>query len=250
MSQLNSEYVKDLYNNFLASPEEDYTYNRWQKTPLNVYQYRQTARVLLKLLASNKYDRALEIGGGDGVWTELTIGRLKQLDFFDISEEMLKRAKVKLAQHGNINYLQGDFLQSNLAGNNYDVAFLFRVFEYFNDKNSALRMLNKILKDNGEMFIITKSPAYDWQGHYQKKVFHSGQLPILRLLKLLQEHDFEIISVKPAIVGKLLRWSVCRWFFNQVQRLNCFLPVNLLPLSILQYISESFIIRARKIKQL
>ncbi len=248
--ELNSDYVKDLYNQTLASPAADYSYNRWQKTPLNVCQYRQTKRVLLKLLGPKKYQQALEVGGGDGVWTEFIINNLKQLDFFDISEEMLKRAGVKLQGCGQINFLLGDFLKNNFASQSYDGLFGFRVWEYFNDKDKALREINRILKVGGDLFLITKSPAYDWQGYYKKKVLHSGQLPILKLLQLLSAYGFSLIAVKPAVLGKLLRWPTARWFFSIAQKLNCLLPFNLLPLAWLQYFSESFIIKARKIKEL
>jgi len=72
---------------------------------------------------------------------------------------------------------------------------------------------------------------------------HSGILPINDLIALFRKHGFEIELVKPAILGKKLSWLGARFVFDIFHRQNYWFKFNLLPLFLLRYIAESFIIK-------
>lgn len=245
--KLSNEFVRNVYNNFLSKYDNTYSHHRWFRSKDLLYQHRQSTIALEYCLKNLNFNKALEIGGGDGEWTKILSKHVAEIDFLDISEEMLKMAKTNLADNSNINFLLADFLDNQLKDNDYDVILSFRSFEYFFDKDKFFKEINRVLKNGGSMIIVTKSPLYDWSGYYKTKVLHSGQLRIADLLRMFQKYGFEVEIVKPAIVGKKLKFSFMRLIFNIFYRLNYLTKFNILPLFILQYISESFIIRVKKV---
>lgn len=241
-----NQVIKETYNKLLSDPNEDYSHHRWFREAISRYHHKQSKRSFLYALEGCKYGRALEIGGGDGQWTKILLDYADYIDFYDISEGMLNRAKQKLSKHSNINFILGDFSNNELIDKIYDLILSFRSFEYFEDKPKFIKDAYRLLKDKGEIIIVTKSPKYDWRGYYKTKKIHSDILPIKELIKMLEENGFEIELVKPAIVGKKLSWPLMRFLFDIFHSSNYLFKFNILPLFILQYISESFIIRVVK----
>lgn len=246
VEKLDNQFVRETYNKLMSDYDQGYTHFRWQREPISRYHYKQSQRSLRHVIKRAKYDLALEIGGGDGEWTKVLLEHAKQIDFYDISEEMMRQAKERLTEHKNIDFFLGDFLQNNLAGGSYDFILAFRSFEYFDDKPKFMAEAHRLLKNRGEIVMVTKSPHYDWKRYYQSKKLHSGIIPIRQLIKMFEEHGFEVVLVKPAIVGKKLKWPFSRFLFDMFHRKNYWFKFNIWPLSWLQYISESFIIKAIK----
>lgn len=244
--ELTNQFVKESYNSFLSGYDKSYAYYRWFREPISRYHYKQSKRSFLYCLSNFQYEKSLEIGGGDGEWTKILLGNVKNLDFYDISEEMMGRAKKRLKSFSNINFFLGDFLKNNLENNKYNFVLSFRSFEYFEDKNLFLQEVHRLLRDGGEAILVTKSPAYDWKKYYKTKILHSGILSIREIKKLLKNNSFKIKLVKPAIVGKNLNSSFFRFLFDVFHRINYICKYNLLPVGLLQYISESFIIKVVK----
>lgn len=245
-TELTNQFVKETYNKMMSEYDKGYHHFRWFREPISRYHHKQSKRSFLYALKGAQYDRALEIGGGDGEWTKILLNYVNHIDFYDISEEMIKQAKNRLKDNDNIEFFLGDFLENTLVDNSYDFILSFRSFEYFDDKNKFMRELNRLLKDKGEVILVTKSPYYDWKKYYKSKTLHSGILPIKDLIAMFKKHGFEVKLVKPAIVGKKLSWSFFRFMFDIFHHKNYWFKFNVLPLSILQYISESFIIKVVK----
>jgi len=176
-----NQVIKETYNKLLSNPDEDYSHHRWFKEPISRYHYKQSKRSFFYVLKDSKYDQALEIGGGDGQWTKKLLAYVNHIDFYDISEGMLNRAKQKLSEHSNINFILGDFSKNELADNSYDLILSFRSFEYFDDKPKFVKDAHLLLKGKGELIIVTKSPKYDWKGYYKTKKIHSDILEIKEL---------------------------------------------------------------------
>ncbi|MFA6466925.1 MAG: methyltransferase domain-containing protein [Patescibacteria group bacterium] len=244
--KLDNQFVREAYNQSMGNYPAGYHHWRWFREAISRYHYKQSKRSFLYALKGSHFDKALEIGGGDGEWTKILLSYVGQIDFYDISEEMMKQAKNRLADKQNINFFLGDFLENDLSDYSYDFILSFRSFEYFDDKEKFFQETKRLLKSGGKMIMVSKSPHYDWKKYYQSKKLHSGILPIQEIIKMFASHDFEIELVKPAIVGKKLSWPLMRFLFDIFHRSNYLFKFNILPLFILQYISESFIIKVVK----
>lgn len=243
--ELTAEYVKGTYNTFLSSYENEYSFYRWERTPLSRYQFEQSKRTLLKFLNGKHFEKALEIGGGDGAWTPFLAERTTALDFLDISTEMLKRAQERLTAFRNITYIESDFLQNTLEDGAYECLLSFRNFEYFPDKEKAAAEMHRVLRRGGELLLVTKNPLYDWRGDIQAKLLHKGQLKACDLVKLFEKHEFTVEAVYPAVFGKLLRFGFLRAVFDCMHRCMLRIHWKIWPYFGM-HISESVLLYARK----
>jgi ubiquinone/menaquinone biosynthesis C-methylase UbiE len=244
---LTSDYVKESYNSFLSNYGDKYAYYRWGRTPVSRYHFTQSRRALVSVLGTQKYGNSFEVGGGDGVWTRYIIDRSDSLTFLDISKEMISRAKENLEKWSKkITYIEGDFLDNKLEDEIFDLVLSFRNFEYFSDKEKGAKEFARILKPGGKLILVTKSPEYDWYGYFRGKTLHSGQISIKRLCELIQSSGFEVERVLPAIIGKKIAWSPLRPIYNVIHIILLKMPKSVMPLYILKYFSESFLIYAVK----
>lgn len=243
-----SSYVRDTYDAMLPTLAKGYSEFRWNDTDVSRFHYRQSRRALRRGLASVplKVNRALEIGGGGGAWTPFFAGRAIRLDFLDISENMLKEAKIALVKFQNINYIHSDFLEWEPEPSAYDLAVSIRNIEYMKDKRAVFERVARAMQKDGLFILSTKSPDFDWKGYFKTKALHQGQIPIEELINLLRESGFEVLHVYPAIIGKLIRYAPMRFVWDCLQTMLLRLPLLLMPLFILKYISESFLVVARR----
>lgn len=243
---LDSGYVKSYYDKFLSSYDKEYSYFRWKAGPVEKIHFYQTRMSLLPYLSKIK-GNVLEIGGGDAVWTQEYVKQIDSLIFLDISSEMISRAKKNLDKYNkNITYINEDFLKADLPKNSFDNIVSIRNLEYFTDKQSFIIKVKDLLKDNGNFVLVTKSPKYTLKDAEKRKTLHTSQIDIKELILILRKNNFSVKAVYPAIFGKLFRFSFLRFLANFLHRIILLIPFKVLPISLLAYLSESFVIYAKK----
>jgi ubiquinone/menaquinone biosynthesis C-methylase UbiE len=101
----------------------------------------------------------LDVGTGTGVFVPFLmkkIGREGSLVCLDFSEKMLDIARAK-GFNGNIRYLCADIENSRLADNSFDAVVCYSVFPHFEDKPKVLREINRLLREDGKLFICHTS---------------------------------------------------------------------------------------------
>ncbi len=101
----------------------------------------------------------LDVGTGTGVFVPLLlkkIGRKGNLICLDFAEEMLKIAQAK-GFKGNISYLCADIENSRLADKSFDAVVCYSVFPHFGDKLKTLKEINRLLREEGRLFICHTS---------------------------------------------------------------------------------------------
>ena len=104
----------------------------------------------------------LDVGTGTGVFVPFIlkrIGRNGRLVCLDLAEEMLKRAQAK-DFGGNIEYICGDIINSQLANQTFDAVICYSSFPHFQDKPKALSEINRVLKIGGKLFICHTSSRH------------------------------------------------------------------------------------------
>lgn len=210
---MKNEYAKKYYDTFLKNLPGDYKSARWFSSPASKLDYVQTRRSLKHALGSKLFDNVLEIGPGDGVWTDLIIPKAKKLTLLDQSIEMLERAKERLKDVPNITFLNQDFLQFSPT-ETVDLVFAIRCFEYFEDKDKAVQKFADLLTQNGTLIIVTKNPEHAKMGKVQEQELHTGQISKEAMVSLLKNHGFEVEKVLSATWRLKAKFALLRVIFN------------------------------------
>jgi len=101
----------------------------------------------------------LDVGTGTGVFTPFLlrkIGPEGKLVCLDFAEEMLK-ILISKGFKGNISYVCADIENSRLADKCFDAVVCYSVFPHFQDKSKILSEINRLLKEDGRLFICHTS---------------------------------------------------------------------------------------------
>lgn len=245
---LTGSYVQEHYDRFFSSDEKDYTFDRWQRTPESKYHFAQSLRVFLRAIAPIHAQNALEIGGGDGLWTRVFAPHAERMTCVDISEGMLKQAQKKLADLSTpIAFFHQDFLKNTFVDGQFDAVLAFRCFEYFEDKERAFHELYRVLAPGGTLVLMTKSPQYDWRGYFATKPLHAGVMEVSTLAAAFERTGFRVTDIYPGITGKGLSTRLGRWIGHGLQMF--FMATRRwFPRSIMRYFCESFLFVLEKPK--
>lgn len=242
---MSNEYARAYYDTFLKQLPTDYKSARWFSSPAARLDYDQTKRVLENALKTVKADSALEVGPGDGVWTDLILPKTKSLTLLDQSIEMLGRAKERLKDFPNITFVHSDFLAYK-AEQKHNLVCAVRCFEYFEDKEKALNQFKNLLTADGTLVIVTKNPLHARMKEVQEKGLHRGQVTKSEMERLLTAHGFVLRSVMSATWRFKATNVIMRTAFDWLHRLHVvtngrfFLPFLTEPLT------ESYIYVATK----
>jgi len=100
----------------------------------------------------------------------------------EISEERIRIAKTK---NSSIDIIHGDISDSNLTVNipdQYDVVIMREVIEHIENKYSAFKNLNSLLKENGYLFVSFPPKYSPFAGHQQIAQSFLKVVPYLHLL--------------------------------------------------------------------
>ena len=101
----------------------------------------------------------LDVGTGTGVFVPFLlqkIGPEGKLVCLDFAEEMLKKLISKKFK-GNISYFCADIAHSQLADRSFDAVVCYSVFPHFGNKVMILSEINRLLKNDGGLFICHTS---------------------------------------------------------------------------------------------
>lgn len=246
LSNLTPKYVKDYYDKFLGKLKGDYSNFRWFSSEFTRFGYRQTKRAISQTLGKKEFNNILEVGCGDGVWTELLVKKCQYLTALDVSGQMIERIKKRLRSFSNIEFICADFLKNNLPPDKYDLILAIRSFEYFPNKQKAIEEIYRLLKRGGYALIITKNPHVLTFQKKKIKILHSDQIDIKLLKEMLLGKGFEIKKVYPAILGRKLSSSFSRVLFNIIHRISLSNLGWLIPSFFQKYFTESFLIFVKK----
>ncbi len=216
---MKNSYAKEYYNDFLKKLPTDYKSARWFSKPETRLDYDQTRASLLWALGDNIFDNVLEIGPGDGVWTDLLIPRAKKLTLLDQSIEMINRAKERLKDVVNISFVNEDFLKYS-SQEKYDLVFAIRCFEYFEDKDLALKQLSSLLNPGGKLIIVTKNPRHASMKAVMEKELHKGQVDKGEMQQFLERGGFNKTEILSATWRLKARFALMRVLFRSLHLLH------------------------------
>ncbi|WP_026733954.1 class I SAM-dependent methyltransferase [Fischerella sp. PCC 9605] len=104
----------------------------------------------------------LDIGCGTGEFERLLLTENPQqmITGVDISEEMLLVAKQKCRAYPNVSFLTASASALPFANNSFDVIVSASTFHYFDDPETSLKEMRRVLKPDGKVVIL------DWCKDY------------------------------------------------------------------------------------
>ncbi len=242
--KLTGEYVQKFYNRFLSESGASYRWYRWESNLVARYHFNQMARTLDPVLSQVR-GTVLEVGGGDGVWTERYLPLVDRLVFLDISESMISQAQKQL-KSSRVEFVRADFLNNQLPSSSFDSIVSIRNFEYFPDKERAMLEFNRLVRPGGKIILVTKNPRADWRKYFRAKTLHSGQLSLKQISELASQNSLEIELIKPTIFGKKISWPIVGQLFDLLHRFIVSMGFNFIPLALMEFFSESFLIMLKR----
>ena len=118
-------------------------------------------------------DKVLEVGCGNGNFTEFLAQHCAEVIAIDINQEYIKIAKQRLEAQSGVTILQGDVTKTQLQ-NNFNAIVMLDVLEHIENDVEILKKLNTLLKPGGKLII--KVPALNYIygemdrviGHYRR----------------------------------------------------------------------------------
>ena len=113
------------------------------------------ARRLLAMGGPARGARALEIGCGRGVGTELVLDVFgaERVDAFDLDPDMVARARRRLARRaGRVRAWVGDATSIDAPDGTYDAAFDFGIVHHVPRWRDALREVHRVLRPGGRFY--------------------------------------------------------------------------------------------------
>jgi ubiquinone/menaquinone biosynthesis C-methylase UbiE len=123
-------------------------------------QGRMVAHLLARLGGRVEGGRALELGCGRGVGGEIILDRFgaAQLELIDIDQDMVERARRRLAGRAAARVSLGDATRIEAPDESFDAAFDFGAIHQMPDWPSAVAEVRRVLKP-GARFFFEEAPA-------------------------------------------------------------------------------------------
>jgi ubiquinone/menaquinone biosynthesis C-methylase UbiE len=209
------------YNSLLQDLEGEYIQQRWGDSEIKRRHYRQTELAIGRALERlESLGDVLEIGCGPAVWTPLFLAGAGSVALLDISEEMLKQARARIARldagkhAAKVRYTQGDFLEVDVAKRSYDTIISARAFEYMSDKQAFVDKCLSVLRPGGSLILVTKNRNWYDQKRSTSALERvpADQIPVERAMQLdlagwrdalamFARAGFSSTAVYPVIIG-------------------------------------------------
>ncbi len=148
----NSKSIGDIY-----SQEKVGVY--YKMIGKNIEAKSEDDKYLLGILPNNLEGKSvLDIGCGNGRYSELfcKLGAVKVIGL-DLSQEMISEARRKKVENNlrQLELIKGDINNMPFTAPKFDLVFSRFSFMYGKDLDSIIAKIERILKDNGEVYALT-----------------------------------------------------------------------------------------------
>jgi len=119
------------------------------------YHVRVRIDIVQEFLKNQKFERALDIGCGDGSISLPLLTVTRRLTLLDMSESMLSiaRSHVPAGFTDAVETMSGDCLGAKLDKNAYDLAICLGVFAYIDKPEKLVEKLFSVLKSGGHLIV-------------------------------------------------------------------------------------------------
>lgn len=157
--------------------------------------------------------KVLDVGTGTGLLIPFllkAVGPTGQVSAIDYAEKMVKICKLKYAHLPNVTVTVQQVEALDFPSQTFDAVTCFGLFPHIENKEEALRQMNRVLKTNGKLIIAHALSRAEIKAHHHNasSVVAHDELPTAAVMeKLLTQAGFGKIHVieKP---GQYLNLSI------------------------------------------
>jgi ubiquinone/menaquinone biosynthesis C-methylase UbiE len=199
IEKITTEKIYDTSSNL-------YFESRW-KNCQDIFE--KIKQVIIDELQPKPDDKILDVGCGPGTWTRVFKEFSANVTGIDISEEMLKIAKKNV----EAKFLQCSGDDTPFERDFFDKIVCVRVFEYFQNKQKAVNEFHRILKPNGRVAIVTKSPYFIIRTFFRIKMV----LRDLRWLRRVYDKEYGVLYFQEYIAPRELENILKRANFKNIK---------------------------------
>ena len=157
--------------------------------------------------------KILDVGAGTGILIPFllkAVGPTGQISAIDYAEKMVKICKSKYTHLPNVTFAVQQVETLDFPLQTFDAVTCFGLFPHVENKEEALRQMNRVLKTNGKLIIAHALSSTEIKAHHHNasSVVAHDVLPSLAVMKkLLTQAGFGKIQIidKP---GQYLNISI------------------------------------------
>jgi len=206
---------------------------------------------LAKALAGRKYERALDVGIGNGRLLPIYAPHASHITGMDISSEQLDQATQAASKLG-LNFdtkLCQEASKIEIPDQSYDLIVCSRVLQHVFDWRESVAEFARILKPGGNLVLLTYNRAsiYGLKKYYQHKFQNPTKGRFQNpagLTKHLKKNGLVIEYFEGALMGQPDLFSkdlsdASRDFINKLEKLSS--------APLIKYLGSRLVIRARKL---
>jgi len=138
------------------------TTNKWEKFA-NDFEQKNNYVVGLKdinaikhqIMACKDFGSLLELGCGNGTYTECFISSASKIVATDVSEKMVEVTKARFSQHSHVLVETADCFELPYPDNSFDTVFMANLLHVIPTPEKALAECHRVLKPNGKLMAVS-----------------------------------------------------------------------------------------------
>jgi len=182
----------------------------------NYRNQRQVIELLKKFVNKRKPNLSLEVGCGDGYFSEMVSNLSKKIAAVDVN----KRIADSVLREKNVTFKIADGRKLPFKGNTFDLVFSVDVVEHIDEDQQFINESLRVLKKNGLLILVTPNKQ-----RFSNRIL--SLLGINRRYPLILGHDFmgeEVIHIREYAKNSLLKLiNESRFKTKNVEIRGCFL---------------------------
>lgn len=146
-----------------------------------------------RLYSLRETGAVLELGCGNGTYTECFLGHASSILATDISEKMVSTTREKYHGPGIVRVETADCASLQYPDNSFDTVFMANLFHIIPCRERALKEAKRVLKPNGRLIIVSIT-------QHQMRIYHLLTL-IYRYRKTYGKKPAYAIKLTPSNVN-------------------------------------------------